>query len=107
MKNGEKYRVYTIDNYFSENKIVGLGCVCWNKSFKDLKVVFYEKYKIDSDGYYYIRKCSNNIIIPHDTIIRPVVIKGNLVIQDLTTGKEIFTMKKPYAKYGISLSLSE
>lgn len=107
MKNGEKYRAYTIDNYFSKNKIVELGHVCWNKSSQDLVECFYEAYEIAPTGGHYIRRCSNNIIIPHDTIIRPVVIKGDLVIQDLTTGKEIFTMKKPYAKYGIYLSSSK
>lgn len=104
MKNGEKYRVCSIREYFFENKIVKLGYVCWNKSSRDLIECFYEYYKIDSEERHSLRRCSNNIIIPHNTIIRPIVIKGNLVIQDLTTGKEIFTMKKPYAKYGICLS---
>lgn len=100
-KDGERYRVYTVDSKFPPGSIISVNRVWWNRTSQDLKAALNIPVgQVQPDG-----EINEDVIIPKDAIIIIGIIDGDIVeVRNLTIGEEISSVRPPFgARFGASL----
>lgn len=99
-KDGERYRVYTVDSKFPSGSIISVNRVWWNRTSQDLKAVLNIPVgQTQPEG-----EINEDVIIPKDAIIIIDVIGGIVEIRNLTIGEKISSLMPPFgARFGASL----
>lgn len=87
MKNGEKYRVYTVDSKFPSGGFIHEDNVWWNRTSQDLKANLNVPYGYQGNPEGSVYK---DVIIPKGAIITIDVSDGDIAeVRNLATGEII------------------